>query len=50
MTIILDDALVKKLRMEQAKLIQKSTSSVSFSQVLSYYLQQGLKNGKKRAK
>jgi len=46
MTIMIDEDLVKKLRKEQAKLLMKSNNSVSFSQVLSQYLKQGLKNGK----
>lgn len=44
---MLEEELVRKIRWEQAKLLKNSTSSVSFSQVLSHYLKQGLKNGKK---
>ena len=45
-TIMLEEELVRKIRWEQAKLLQNSTSSVSFSQVLSQYLNQSLKNGR----
>ena len=44
-TIMLEEELVRKIRWEQGKLLQNSTSSVSFSQVLSQYLKQSLKNG-----
>lgn len=43
-TIMLDDELVKKLRMIQAKLIKESTKSVSFSRVLNETVKQGLQN------
>jgi len=43
---MIEEELVKKLRKEQAKMLLKSDNSVSFSQVLSQYLKQGLKNGK----
>jgi len=43
---MLEEELVRKIRWEQAKLLKNSTSSVSFSQVLSQYLNQGLKNGR----
>ena len=43
-TIMLDDELVKKLRIMQAKLIKESTKSVSFSKVLNEMVKQGLKN------
>ena len=42
-TIMLDDDLIKKLRAEQAKLIKKSTKSVSFSRVVNELLRKGLK-------
>lgn len=45
-TIMLDEDLDKKLRLRQAKQIQKSTKSVSFSQVLNNILREGLKNGR----
>ena len=45
-TIMLDEELVRKIRWEQAKLLQNSVNSVSFSQVLSQYLKQSLKNGR----
>jgi len=41
---MIDEDLVKKLRKEQAKMLLKSNDSVSFSKVLSQYLEQGLKN------
>jgi hypothetical protein len=41
---MLDDELVKKLRIMQAKLIKESTKSVSFSKVLNETVKQGLKN------
>ncbi len=44
---MLEEELVRKIRWEQAKLLKNSTPSVSFSQVLSEYLNEGLKNGKK---
>ena len=42
-TIMLDEDLVKKVRREQARLLQDSTNSVSFSQVVSEYLNKSLK-------
>jgi predicted transcriptional regulator len=42
-TIMLDDDLDKKLRMLQAKLIQNSTSVVSFSKVNNEELRKGIK-------
>ena len=41
-TIVLDDVLIKKLRLRQAKLIQKSESHVSFSKVINGLLQNNL--------
>ena len=45
-TILLDDELDVKLRTRQAKLINKTKNSVSFSQVLNEVIRTGLKNGK----
>lgn len=42
-TIMIDDDLDKKLRLEQAKRIQKTTSSVSFSQVMNDTIRKVLK-------
>jgi len=42
-TIMLDDELDKKLRLIQAKAIQSTTSSVSFSTVLNNTLRTSLK-------
>jgi len=42
-TIMLDDDLVKKLRIIQAKLLQESDGSVSFSAVINAELNKGLK-------
>jgi len=42
-TIMLDDDLDKKLRLIQAKAIQSTTSSVSFSTVLNNTLRTSLK-------
>lgn len=42
-TIMIDDDLDKKLRQQQAKLIQESISSVSYSQVLNETLRNQLK-------
>jgi len=39
---MLDDDLIKKLRVKQAKLIEKSTKSVSFSRVVNELLRKGL--------
>ena len=46
-TVLLDDNVVKKLRLRQAKLIQKTHGAVSFSEVLNQVADSGLKNGKK---
>jgi len=50
MTIMLDDDLVKKLRVRQAKLIQKNIESVSYSKVVNFYLRNGLSNESKKPK
>ncbi len=42
-TVVLDDELVKKLRHLQAKMISKSSKSVSFSRVINKELRKGLK-------
>lgn len=42
-TIMLDDDLDKKLRQLQAKMIQETTSSVSFSNVLNETLKKSIK-------
>lgn len=42
-TIILDDELIKKIRIRQAKLIQKSVKSVSFSKIINDLVRNGLK-------
>ncbi len=42
-TIVLDDDLVITLRQKQAKLITKSTKSVSFSRVLNDTLRKSIK-------
>lgn len=42
-TIMLDDDLVKKLRTKQAKLVKKSSKSISFSRVLNDELRQSIK-------
>jgi len=42
-TIVLDDNLLKKLRLLQAKRIKESASSVSFSSVINQILEKGLK-------
>ena len=41
-TILLDDELVKKLRIKQAQLIKKSPKTVSFSRVLNDVLRSTL--------
>jgi len=43
---MLDNDLIKKLRSEQAKIIQKTNSTISFSQVVSDYLKESLKKRK----
>ncbi len=42
-TIVLDDALVEKLRRLQSNLIRKSNKSVSFSKVVNDTLRKGIK-------
>ncbi len=42
-TIMIDDDLDKKMRMLQARMIQSTTSSVSFSNVLNQVLRESLK-------
>ena len=42
-TIMLEDDLEKKLRQIQAKMIQETSSSVSFSQVLNETLRKSIK-------
>ncbi|MHA7647983.1 hypothetical protein [Nitrosopumilus sp. S4] len=42
-TIMLDDDLVKKLRLKQSQIIQKSSSNVSFSRVVNESLRICLK-------
>jgi len=42
-TVVLDDELVKKLRNLQAKMINKSSKSVSFSRVINEVLRKALK-------
>jgi hypothetical protein len=42
-TIVLDDDIGRKLRLLQAKAIQNSTSSVSFSSIMNEILAKGLK-------
>jgi hypothetical protein len=42
-TIVIDDDLDKKLRLLQAKIIQKENSSCSFSRVINEILRKGLK-------
>ena len=44
-SILLDVDLDKKIRLEQAKLIRKNKSSVSFSSLVNSILENGLKNG-----
>ena len=45
-TILLDDDLAKKLRVAQAKLIQKTKTAVSFSKIMNETVRDGL-DGKK---
>ena len=49
-TIMLDDDLVKKLRVIQAKMIQKNKKNISFSRVLNLCLRSGLSNESKKPK
>ncbi len=41
-TIMLDEDLLKKLRMKHAKMIMKSDNSISLSRVINHYLKTGL--------
>lgn len=41
-TVIIDDDLIKKLRIHQAKLLRKSTKSVSFTSVITDILKKEL--------
>jgi len=41
-TIVLDEVLVKKLRIIQSKMISKSANSVSFSRVINEILRKAL--------
>ncbi len=42
-TVVMDDAVVKKLRIVQSKKISKSKKSVSFSRVINEELRKALK-------
>jgi len=42
-TIVLDDDLIKKLRLRQSKKLEKTNKSVSFSAVINEFLRIGLK-------
>lgn len=43
-TIMIDDDLDKLLRLEQAKQITKSTTSVSYSRIINQTIRKGFKN------
>ena len=43
-TIVLDDDIDKKLRLLQAKAIQSTNSSVSFSKIMNKVLAKGIKS------
>jgi len=43
-TVVLDDDLVKKLRLLQAKQIKETASAASFSKIINGVLQKSLKN------
>jgi len=43
-TIVLDDDIDKKLRLLQAKAIQNTNSSVSFSKIMNEVLAKGIKS------
>jgi len=45
-TISLDEEVIRKIRKKQARLIQKSGGSVSFSAILGEYLMDGLRSRK----
>jgi len=47
-SIMIDVELDKKLRLKQAKLIQKTKTGVTFSSVINIVLSECLKNGKKK--
>ena len=47
-TILLDAEFMKKIRLHQTKLIQKTKKAVSFSKVLNDVLKEGLKNGRSK--
>ena len=42
-TIMIDDELDKKIRLKQAKHIEQTTSSMSFSRMINQELRRGLK-------
>ncbi|AJW71329.1 hypothetical protein [Nitrosopumilus adriaticus] len=42
-TVVLDDEVIKKLRVKQAKLIQQTNSTASFSHVISEELRKCMK-------
>ena len=44
-SILLNSDLDKKIRLEQARLIRKKRSTVSFSHLVNSLLENGLKNG-----
>ncbi len=41
-TIVIDDELMKKLRKKQAVMIQKTSKNVSFSKLITEYLEKSL--------
>ncbi len=41
-TIVIDDELMKKLRKKQAAMIQKTSKNVSFSKLITEYLEKSL--------
>lgn len=43
-TIMIDDDLDKLLRLEQAKQITKSTTSVNYSRIINQTIRKGVKN------
>ena len=44
-SILIDSSLDKKIRLEQARLIRKKKTGVSYSHVINSLLEEGLKNG-----
>ena len=46
MTVMLDDEVLRKIRIKQAQQIQKTKAACSLSAVLNQCLNQGLKNAK----